>query len=300
MESLSRRQFLKTAGAGAVAATVAGVAAAPVQASSAAPAENALGMLIDITRCTGCNSCTLACKEANGRPDPETVPVRLDSNAYSFVDEREIAVATYQRQSVFVKRQCMQCVHPACASACTVGALRKTPEGPVVYDSKKCIGCRYCQYACPFGVPTYDWNNPLGLIHKCQLCAERLAQGEMPACMAACPAGVIQFGQRQELLTRAHAQIASNPSRYVDHIYGEHEAGGTSVLYLAGVPFASLGLPELGSEPIARYAEPVMKATPVVAVTVASLAVGLNWLMKRRELRMAEVEVTEHKGGTSL
>ncbi len=298
-DTSSRREFLKTAGAGVATWVIAGVAADPAQASSE-PASDAYGMLIDVTRCTGCNSCALACKETNALPDPETVPIKLDSGAYSYVDEREAAIAAYQRQSQFVKRQCMHCVHPACASACTVGALHKTPAGPVVYDSHKCIGCRYCQYACPFGVPTFDWNNPLGLIHKCQMCVERLAQGEKPACVAACPAGAIQFGSRQELLNRAHAQIASNPGRYIDHVYGEHEAGGTSVLYLAGVPFASLGLPELGPEPISRYAEPVMRATPFVAATVASMAVALNWLMKRRELHMAEVEAdaVRQDGGT--
>jgi formate dehydrogenase iron-sulfur subunit len=118
-------------------------------------------VLIDLTRCNGCNSCALACKEANNRPEPEVEPTQLDSNAYSFVDVRDQASGVPE----FVKRQCMHCLHPACVSACTVGAMRKTPEGPVVYDSKKCIGGRYCPYACPVGVPTVDWDTPRGLIH---------------------------------------------------------------------------------------------------------------------------------------
>lgn len=237
-------------------------------------------VLVDLTRCTGCHRCALACKTANRLPHPEEAPTGLDRGAYSFVAEHKVAGGG--TTSVFVKRQCMHCLHPACASACTVGALRKTVEGPVVYDAAKCIGCRYCQYACPFGVPTYDWQNPLGLIHKCELCRERLAAGEQPACVAACPTGALQFGRRRDLLRQARARIRSNPNRYVAHIYGEHEAGGTSVLYLSSVPFAELGFPSLSDEAVPELAEAVMKQTPTVALTVATLATGLHFVMKRR------------------
>jgi formate dehydrogenase iron-sulfur subunit len=162
-----------------------------------------------------------------------------------------------------------------------VGALRKTAEGPVVYDSAKCIGCRYCQYACPFGVPSYEWTGALGLISKCEMCTERLAEGEKPACVEACPNGAVRFGTRAFLLAQARAQIESNPGRYVDHIYGEHEVGGTSVLYLSPVPFTALGFPSLGEQEIPHYAEAVMKKTPVVALTVASLAVVAQAVTRR-------------------
>lgn len=292
---LSRRDFLKQTGLGAASLTAATVLGPQVTPALAAEpvSDQAWGVLIDLTRCNGCNSCALACKEANGRPEPELKPTRLDSHAYSFIDVREETSGA----PAFVKRQCMHCLHPACVSACTVGAMRKSPEGPVVYDSKKCIGCRYCQYACPFGVPTFDWDNPLGLIHKCQMCVSRLGEGALPACVDGCPAGALRFGRRQDLLVQARAQINTNPGRYVDHVYGEHEAGGTSVLYMAGIPFAELGLPVLGPEPIPRYAEPVMKATPVMAVTVASLVTGLYWLMKRRVAHPTEVLVEVNDRG---
>ncbi len=126
------------------------------------------------------------------------------------------------------------------------GRAAQDGEGPVVYDSEKCIGCRYCQYACPFGVPTYQWDNVLGLIRKCEMCFSRIGDGVLPACVAACPNGALRFGKRHELLAQAKAQIASRPGHYVDHIYGEHEAGGTSMLYLSDVPFSLLGFPTLG------------------------------------------------------
>ncbi len=244
--------------------------------------DYAWAVLIDLTRCTGCNRCTLACKTAHQLPNPEQIPTGLESGAYSFVAARTVAGQGADAKRVFVKHQCMHCLHPACASACTVGALRKTAEGPVVYDAARCIGCRYCQYACPFGIPTYDWQNPLGLIHKCELCYERLAEGQPPACVAACPTGALQFGRRRDLLRQARARIRSNPDRYVAHIYGEHEAGGTSMLYLADVPFAELGFPSLPATAVPELAETVMKQTPIVALVVAALSTGLHLLRRRR------------------
>lgn len=285
---LTRRAFVKQAGLGAaaIAASALLADAQPVAANSdPIPAEDdpAVGVMIDLTRCSGCQSCALACKVANRMPEPETVPTKLDSSALSFVDTR----ANASGEAVFVKRQCMNCVHPACASACTVGALRKTAEGPVVYDSSKCIGCRYCQYACPFGVPAYEWDNVFGLISKCQMCFQRVADGQQPACVAACPNGALHFGKRQALVAQAHALIASSPDRYLDHVYGEHEVGGTSMLYLSAIPFTSLGFPALGDASVSRYAETVMQMTPAVAVTVASLATGIHLLLRRRQ-RVAE------------
>lgn len=288
----SRRAFFKRLGLGAAAAAgCALLGDAQRAAASSGPAgdpEEALGVLIDLTRCSGCQACALACKVANDMPQPEVVPSELNGAALSFVDVRISA----RESENYVKRQCMHCLHPACVSACTVGALRKTAEGPVVYDAEKCIGCRYCQYACPFGVPSYEWGDVLGLIRKCEFCHERLAEGERPACVAACPNGALRFGKRHELLAQAKAQIASRPDAYVDHVYGEHEVGGTSMLYLSDVPFAQLGFPTLGSGTISGSAETVMQLTPAVAATVATLATGIHLIMRRRQ-QVAEFALHE-------
>jgi formate dehydrogenase iron-sulfur subunit len=286
--SVSRREFLKQAGVGAAALTTATflpLKARPVAASEVS-GHPAWGVLIDLTRCTGCEACVLACKKVNNLPNPDTSAVKLESSAYSCLETRLVNTEDSAAKTTYVKRQCMHCLHPACASACTVGALTKSASGPVVYDSNKCIGCRYCQYACPFSVPTFDWANPLGLIHKCQFCKTRLSAGERPACGDACPNGAIRFGPRDNLLAQAHAQIESNPGRYVRHVYGEFEAGGTSMLYLSAVPFSKLGFPTLGSEPIPEQAEAVMRQTPIVALTVASLASALAWFLKMREHKL--------------
>lgn len=288
---MTRRNFLMGVGVGAASA-LAAATVEPVQASGPVAADS-WGILVDLTRCNGCDSCALACKEANQRSEPDVAPTSLSSDAYTFVDRRQIVTDAGITQQIPVKRQCMHCLQPACVSACTVGALRKTPEGPVVYDSEKCIGCRYCQYACPFGVPTYDWENPLGLIHKCELCISRLEEGQKPACVAGCPTGALRFGRRSALLSQAHAQINTNPGRYIEQVYGELEAGGTSVLYLSGAPFAAMGLPTLDSQAPSRYAEAMMKQTPVIGLTVAALASGAYWLAKRREFLAQPQAVAE-------
>jgi len=284
---LSRRAFIKTSGTGLAAAFISnhlmGVSTAS---ASTQQSDLAYGVLVDVTRCVGCNACARACRESNGLPECEENPDHLDCNSLSIVSSQFIGNDANSSETLSVKRQCMHCLHPACVSACTVGALYKTPEGPVLYDADRCIGCRYCQYACPFGVPTYEWCNPTGLIHKCQLCVGRLEQGLQPACVAACPTGALIFGERQKLLRRAHVLIEEYPERYVDHVYGEFEVGGTSVMYLSPVPFEKLGLPNLGPQPIPHYAETVMESTPAIAVSVAAVASGLHWITKRRSLNM--------------
>lgn len=288
--TVSRRDFLR--GGALLSAVMLARQAHVAQASSTDDEDQPWGILVDLTRCTGCNSCALACKAANQLPHPTTLPQSLSAEAYTYVAAINLG-GNGESLPQYAKRQCMHCLEPACVSACTVGALQKTPEGPVVYNASKCIGCRYCQYACPFGVPTYDWNNALGLIHKCQMCANRLADGQQqPACVGACTSGALRFGTRKALLAQAHAQISSNPDKYIDHIYGEHEVGGTSVLYLSGLPFAALGFPELPEQPVPHYAEAVMRQTPVIALAMASLATTLYWITKRRQQQLA-IAVTE-------
>jgi len=285
--SVSRRDFMKGVGVGGALLTAGWLVsrdASPAYASGLS--EQYLGVLIDLTRCTGCGSCCSACQSVNNLPASASAPEQLDAGSYTCLEPHEVSLDG-KTETMYVKRQCMHCIHPACVSACTVGALKKSPQGPVIYDADKCIGCRYCQYACPFEVPTYDWGDPFGLIHKCQLCFSRLEEGQTPACAEACPNGALRFGRRDALLAQAHAQIASNPGRYVDHVYGENEVGGTSMLYLSPVPFDQLGFAALGEQAVPHYAETVMKGTPFIAVTVASAITGVNWLLKRRELSSA-------------
>ncbi len=241
------------------------------------------GLLFDSTRCIGCGACSAACKEQNGLP----LPIESRTTAYTWT-------VVENRGGANVRRLCMHCLTPTCASVCPVGAMRKTAAGPVVYDSKICIGCRYCIMACPFGVPKYQWDRPVPIVGKCALCAPRLAAGQPTACAAVCPTGATLFGEREALVREARARLAREPGRYVDHVYGLDEAGGTSVLMLAGVPFASLGLPaDLPHEPLPFLTWRVLSELPDFVGLAAVFLYGIHWITRRRE----EVQRAEGDAG---
>ncbi|MCL4395982.1 MAG: 4Fe-4S dicluster domain-containing protein [Chloroflexi bacterium] len=248
-------------------------------------------MLIDETRCTGCRACQVACKQWNDLPaevthnrGTYTNPPALSAKTWSLIEFKEIESAG-KVGFYFLKHACMHCEHPACASVCPVGALHKLPEGPVVYADWKCIGCRYCMSACPFGIPTFDWGKGLieqPLVRKCNFCIDRVSNGLTPACAKTCPSKAITFGERDQLLATGKARIRQNPERYVNRIYGETEAGGTSILYLSSVSFDQLGLPRLGSAPAPLLSEQVMGYTLPFAAVWCTALTGLALLFRFR------------------
>ncbi len=233
-----------------------------------------LGILTDVTRCVGCKACVYACKEINGLPKDEAE--KLSSGTWAVVEHRA---------GLNVRRQCMHCLDPACVSVCPVAALEKHPEGPVTYDEKACMGCRYCMLACPFRVPKYEWESPLPRMQKCIMCFhQRIGQGKQPACTEACPAQATMFGDRDDLIHEARARIRRNPERYVDHIYGLEEAGGTSVLYLSSLPFERIGFPmTLDTEPYPRLIWNILRTVPNIVITGGVFMFGLWWIINRRQ-----------------
>jgi formate dehydrogenase iron-sulfur subunit len=230
-------------------------------------------LLLDTTRCIGCGACSAACKEQNALP----LEIEEITTAYTYT-------VVEKRAGVNVRRMCMHCLTPTCVSVCPVGAMTKTPEGPVLYDPKRCIGCRYCIQACPFDVPKYQWDKAIPVVGKCVMCAPRLAAGLPTACASVCPTGATAFGQRDELIRVARERMAAEPSRYVNHIYGLDEAGGTSVLLLSGVPFAQLGLREnLPKQPLGQLTWAVLSHVPDIVTLGGALLYGIYWITRRRE-----------------
>jgi formate dehydrogenase iron-sulfur subunit len=206
-------------------------------------------------------------------------------------------------------RRCLHCLEPACASACPTTALDRRSDGPVIYDADQCIGCRYCIWACPWGVPTAEWDSLAPKIQKCTHCADRSDQpapvarnGQAPsveesrryrenivtpACVKACPADCLRFGTRDEILQEAHNRISAHPDKYVDHIYGEKEAGGTTVLYLSSVSFEKLGFPDVGTKAYPGFSRMALHAVPPAVLAVGALLGGAYTFLKRRTLAMA-------------
>jgi formate dehydrogenase iron-sulfur subunit len=252
-------------------------------------------ILIDTTKCIGCRACQVACKSWNDlKGDKATFsetwsnPRHLSSNQYNRIIFREIARPDGRLEWHFISRRCMHCHDPACASACPVGALIKLPEGPVVYDDDKCIGCRYCMMACPFQIPKFEWESAVPLVRKCTFCADRQAMNLAPSCVTTCPTGALFFGDRGKLVEEAHRRIGSEPKRYHPLVYGEKIAGGASTLYLTALPLEELGLTrvgfrtDLGDTPQGMYGRQWMSKVPFVALAVGGLAVGLHYLHHRR------------------
>lgn len=240
-------------------------------------------ILTDLSKCIGCGACTLACQEINGLPVQEK-PAKLSHDVWTALESRG---------GVNVRRQCMHCLDPACVSVCPVTALQKTKEGPVIYDETRCIGCRYCMLACPFGVPTYEWDKALPRVQKCIMCYDkRVKEGGQPACTAACPTGATVFGDRDELIREAQRRIEAHPDLYVDHIYGVREAGGTSVLYLSPVPFEQLGFKtDIKDTSYPKLTWAILSKIPSIVSIGGVLMIGIYWVINRR----MSVPHAEHK-----
>jgi formate dehydrogenase iron-sulfur subunit len=291
---ITRRGLLQVAGATAGASLLSqGVRAA------VAEAPEGPGVLVDTTLCVGCRACEAACSEANALPPPpesdDVFRSRRDTsqNAFTVVNRTEKAPGVER----FAKKQCMHCLAPGCASACPVRAMDKQPEGPVTYDPTRCLGCRYCMIACPFDVPKYEYDSNTPRVRKCSFCADRQKKGLKPACVEVCPSGALTFGRRDELLEAAKTRIYQNPDRYVHHVYGEHEAGGTSWLYLTDVPVEKLALRgDVPAEPIPEKVAGALAAPPFVMTLWPPLLMGLYAFAKRRDGAAAEEEKEDHHG----
>ncbi len=245
-------------------------------------------ILNDVTRCIGCEECVAACKKVNGLP-AEDPPPRVGASEDRLSATRWTSIVR-RPEGANVRKQCRHCADPACVSVCPVGALKKEAEGPVTYDKSVCMGCRYCMMACPFGIPRYEWESINPSIRKCVMCHEAIASGKIkePACVTACPKKATSFGTREEMLAEARRRIAAEPGKYKDRVWGEHDVGGTNVLYVAGIDLAFLGWqgPQaLGTEPLPHRTWEALRKVPYEFVGMGALMTGVWWVIDRRMQR---------------
>jgi len=290
--SINRRDFLKTLGVAGT--SLSGVSAL---ARSKQPAEDGefYAILHDATLCEGCQECEFACAAANGLPTPsdddypDTEIVRkLNTDRYTVVNAHETSVG-----EVYVKQQCRHCAQPACASACLTAAMKKHEEGPITWDGDKCMGCRFCMLSCPFDMPKFEYGSNNPEIVKCQMCFSKIKEGELPACVENCPAEALYFGKRSDVIKEAHRRILEEPDLYVDHVYGEFEAGGTSWLNLSPAPFEELGFKtDIDDKPYPELTKGFLYSVPSVFVLWPALLLGLRQATGG-EARKVEEEVFE-------
>jgi Fe-S-cluster-containing dehydrogenase component len=298
MPSSSRRDFLKTF---AVATTAtAGLTLTKAKAQelndSTEDSNQSMGVLFDATLCVVCRSCEWACKEEHNIATSDRLSYQDRSVFKDFrrpTDSAYTVVNEFPNENnpllpIDVKYQCMHCLHPGCVSACIVGAFKKTPQGAVIWDTKKCIGCRYCMVACPFQVPTFQFDKAIQPnITKCDFCyPNRTSKGKLPACVENCPVEALLYGPREEILSIAKQRIRRNPNKYYNKVMGENEVGGTSWLYLSPKEFTQIGFPKLNTKPVPGTTEAIQHG--IFAYFVPPLALfawlgGMMWYSHRRE-----------------
>ena len=275
---MDRRDFIKTLG-------VMGASTLPLSSKAETVAEDKefVGVLVDLTRCVGCQTCTETCAETWDLPEPDLDAIDEDvirnttDKQWTLINRFEV-----DDEEIFVKKQCMHCSQPACAAACPTKAMLKTEDGPVVWRADKCMGCRFCMVSCPFEIPKFEYDSNMPKIQKCRMCYERLQEGEKPACVEECPEEAMMFGTRRELIEEANKRIYQNPDDYVHQIYGEHEVGGTGYLYISSVPFEKLGFrTDLGTTPYPEYTKNFLYGVPLILTLWPPLLLALNKATKR-------------------
>jgi len=291
--SITRRKFLGWLGTAAAGTTLAKTAHATSN-KHFTGYPNSMGVLFDNTRCIGCRKCEEECNTVNELPAPDQpfddlsvldTKRRTTSKTYTIVNRYDTLSNVNLKGPLYRKVQCNHCLEPACASACFVRAFTKTPKGAVIYDASVCVGCRYCMIACPFEIPTYEYEKALEpRVMKCTLCYPRIIKGLLPGCVQACPTEALTYGKRTNLLKVARERISKFPDRYVDHIYGENEMGGTSWLHLSAVPFKEVGMREdLGITPAPQLTSGALSGVPIVVGLWPVLLTGIYAMSKRKE-----------------
>jgi len=264
---MNRRAFLKTLGTAVISSSLIKVKDLKAEEHK----TEFYGILVDTTRCIGCRRCEKGCAEANGLPIPD---ISEDKNKEILKNIRNTSPTQYtvinkyetEKGTVYVPKRCMHCNQPGCAAACLVKAIRKRETGHVTWDLN-CIGCRLCMISCPFDIPKFEYDKAIPRIQKCNLCYDRFKKGLVPACVEVCPTQALTFGTRRDILMEAKRRISNNPDKYISHIYGEYEAGGTSHIYISAVPFEKIGFKtNIGLEPYPKYSTGFLYAVPFIFV----------------------------------
>ncbi len=325
---MKRREFIKGAVGSLALATASGAGIANARTVQALP-PGAVGILYDSTLCVGCNACMAACKKANDMvPEPVDNPGTWDNpqdlSASTLNVIKKATVGTGETKDspsdgyAFIKRQCLHCIDPSCVTACPVSALTKDEEtGIVHYNKNACIGCRYCQVACPYNIPKFEWDDPYPEIVKCQLCSHLIEKGGISACCSVCPTGASLFGPVEELIEESRRRLQMKPGKtysfpvgsidsgethsfeaphYIRHVYGLEELGGTQVMYMSAMPYKEFGLPAFPKESFVSMASGIQYAIYKGMVYPLVVLAGLVVMVKKNK-KSEQAESPERQQG---
>ncbi len=273
---MDRRNFIKSIGIASSCTLVS-------KTLNAKPVNNnkeLVGILIDTTRCVGCRTCEEVCAETHGLPSTDLTDDSIYKTRREPSETQWTVVNRFDTEKggeIFAKKQCMHCVQPACTSACLTKAMFKEEDGPVIWRESKCMGCRFCMVSCPFDIPKFEYNSSIPKIQKCVLCYDRIHDGKQPACTENCPGEALLFGKRSELIDIARDRIYKEPEKYNHHIYGEHEAGGTGILYLSSVPFEQLSFrTDIGTTSYPALTENFLYGVPIILTLWPAFLLALS------------------------
>jgi formate dehydrogenase iron-sulfur subunit len=247
--------------------------------------EPRYGILIDLTRCIGCQGCVVACKTGN-----ELVP------GQQYIEIQEHVHGQFPNLSGgFLTHRCYHCGDAACVAVCPTGALYKKYRLTAV-DAEKCIACERCVKACPYGIPQMVNDR----ISKCTGCMELIESGGIPWCVQTCPSGALKFGSRRDLMNEALNGLDSIQGQFPNaQIYGQTEAGGLSVFLILPDEPSAFGLP-VDLEPVIRSERRAAVQSDVRPTSAGTLILGLGIgaltsLFSRRQ-RVKESQTIELEG----